>query len=662
MPDSVYLTSLHKFISEYFISQGAEIRILNEDFFQVNFSDGKTQTYTYKPRIASENRSVELLAKGSRALKSIMDKCRNESMLAQAEVRYTAESVEQSVSENTCCNLCPYFQVCEDKRCCCDFCGYYKVCNSYIQNASFDKLGLLKESSPVTFLAYVFLATISNDYNLHLKTQLRVMVLLSYPDGEVFDDIVVKKLEQLEFDPAINPVQIEEHEWEKFNQKAKEALRIKLNPYLNMFRYQSENPLQEKVTSILNKYSEEYSQNFTSFSSNKLEKLQDVALAYCERELRGFAVNCECRMENAFVIHTAIDKRELIFKVNDMHVSLDGEIFLNKVAIHCSQCGLEIDKGYLCNNGHVLCSSCSDICTDCEKLICPLCDEEAELCEVCGETVCKNCASSCSSCDSITCDDHHFPCKKCGKDLCFDCIELCSVCSAPYCPEHINYCSQCEKALCEEHTITCDTCGIPLCPEHTRTCDVCNVALCDEHAFLSSTGSVFTCKEHLTSCTTCNKAFSVSEVSTCTQCGTHICSEHRVLCSQCGKSFCTGHVTICPGCGKAYCSCTAFRSCIYCGVEYCPSCLDSRNTCTGCQSLKRARPDSSVIELLSARDLAWGKYKNFYTGDSGQITVILASSFINPRIAVIHKDRGIIADKKIKWLDYVKLISLRRPK
>jgi len=660
MAESVYQSALHNFISEYFKAQNAVIKILDEDFFQVVFPNGETLTYTYKPRIASENRSVELLAKGSKALRSIIEKCRSESMMSQTQINYTKESVCQSVGPKTCCNLCPYFALCENRSGCCDFCSYYKVCNSHIQYATFEKLGKLKESSPVTLIAFIYLVTISSDYAIHLKSQIRMMVLLSYPDGKPFDNIVVNQLEQLDFQPASHPIPIDKPMWERLNRQAQEALQLKLDPYMNLFRYQSETPLQDKVSSILNKYSDEYIQNFTSFSADKLENLQSEAVSYCEREFRRFAVVCEYSLENSFIIHTTVDKRELVFTVDGQSVSIDGEILMNKVNIHCSQCGLEIDKGYLCGNGHILCASCSDICTICGKPACTFCGEKAYDCQTCGETICEHCADSCGQCDSVSCSDHHFSCQVCGEEICFDCMELCSVCSQPFCQEHIDICCECGKHLCAAHQIPCRSCGTVSCADHTYYCGVCNTPLCGSHAVLSSSKSMFVCSTHRTACSACGQTYSTTEVAACDKCGVIVCPEHTFACNSCGKSYCSEHVTRCPGCGNAYCNCTAFSACKYCGIDYCTECLDDNGICTGCRSLEHAVPDPDMIRLLCDHDPAWGRFKNYRTAKSGDMTVILAQSLMSPRIAVIHPDKGVIIDKRLKLLDYLKLKSLRR--
>ncbi len=660
MAESVYQSALHNFISEYFKAQNAAIKILDEDFFQVNFPDGETLTFTYKPRIASENRSVELLAKGSKALRSIIEKCRFESLMSQTQVSYTEDSVSQSVGQKSCCNLCPYFAICENKTGCCDFCSYYKVCNSHIQNAVFERLGDIKESSPVTLIAFIYSVTISSDYAIHLKSQIRMMVLLSYPDGEFFDNVVVNQLEQLDFQPVINPAPIDGQMWEKLNQQAREALHLKLDPYMHLFRHQSETPLQDKVTSILNKYSDDYMQNFTSFSAEKLENLQSEALAYCEREFRRFAVVCEYDLENAFIIHTSVDKRELVFMVDGKSVSIDGEILLNRVNIRCSQCGLDIDKGYLCGNGHIICASCADICTICGKPACNFCGDRTYDCQTCGETICGHCAGLCSQCDSVSCGEHHFSCRACGEGICFDCMELCSVCNQPFCQEHIGACCECGKHLCADHQTLCSSCGAISCAEHTYRCGVCNTPLCGDHAVLSASKSMFVCGAHLAECITCGQSYSVTELTACDKCKSLVCPEHTVTCSSCGKSFCSEHVTRCPGCGKAYCDCIAFSACKYCGMEYCPDCLDDNGICTGCRTLKHTVPDPEMIRLLSDRDPAWARYKNYRTGRSGDMTVVLAQSVRSPRIAVIHPDRGVVIDKRLKLLDYLKLKGLRR--
>ncbi len=660
MAESVYLTPLHNFINEYFKALGSSIRIIDEDYFQVIHQDGTIDTYTYKPRISSENRSVILLAKGSRALVDIIKKCRNESMMSQVKISYTNESVRESIGPNECCNLCPYHGMCEDKTVCCDFCSYYRICNSHFQNASFDKLGALKESIPVTLIAYIFLVTISNDFSIHLKSQIRMVIFLNYPDGEIYGDIMAKQLDNLDFQPVDNPVSIDDQVWKELNQKAQKALRQKLDPYINIFHYQSEAPLHQKVTSILSKYSDEYINNFTSLSASKLEKLQTDALAYCEREFRGFAVNCECSLENAFIIHTTADKRELIFKNQLNSVAIDAEILLNKVIIPCSQCGLDIDKGYLCFNGHIYCSSCADVCTSCKELVCQLCDEEIDTCQTCGETICMECSNSCEECESISCKDHHFFCAVCEKSLCFDCINLCSICSKPLCSEHIGSCCECGQQLCVEHQITCRICNNIVCPLHEITCSVCGISLCSNHAFHSASKMAYVCEKHLAECVTCHRKFSVSEVSVCSACNAPLCPEHTVLCNSCKKFFCSSHIHSCPICGKQYCDCTTFDLCKYCTIGYCTSCLDINGVCSGCRTLKHDIPDPNTIRLLSEHNTSWEKYKRYRMGKSGSMTIVLAQSFTNPRIAVIHPKNGVIVDRKIKLLDYLKLLSYGR--
>jgi hypothetical protein len=658
--ENVYATELHHFISEYFKNLGCTLRIIDEDYFQVKYPDGSSTLYTYKPRVASENRSVHLIARGSKALLAIMKDCLEKSMLSQVQVCYTEQSVRDSVGPKTCCNLCPFYVVCEEKTGCCDLCSYYKVCNSHLVNAEFNRLGEVLETKKVAFFAFVFLVNISSDYAVHLKTQLRMLVLLNYPNGTMYDeDVVVLKMDNLDFGAPeiINP--ISRKEWDALFQKARDAVEDKLEPYMSLFRYHTATPLEQKIKSIVSKYTQEYADNFTSLPAEKLERLQTEALTYCEREFRLFAVNCDCNLENAFVLNTTIDKRDLVYRDKEDHeIHVEGKILLNKVEISCSQCGLDIDKGYVCPQGHVYCQSCADICSSCHRLICHLCDEDMDTCQTCGETICKACTRTCDRCGAISCPDHQFVCHACKKSVCLDCIEVCTVCRETFCLEHIGKCYQCSNALCAEHQNTCSVCGKVLCPNHTILCSVCGIPLCQDHVYSSISGAA-ACKEHITSCSQCLRTFTVQEVTPCTRCGIHTCEEHTYLCTSCHMPYCMEHISLCPGCGKYYCQCTPFRSCKFCGIEYCPSCLDTHGVCKGCNSIKKTVLDEAVTRQLKSHDPSWDQYKTYRKGQSGNMTILLAGSPAKARMAVIHPQKGVVADKNVKLLDFIKLVWLK---
>ena len=73
-----------------------------------------------------------------------------------------------------------------------------------------------------------------------------------------------------------------------------------------------------------------------------------------------------------------------------------------------THCGIEIDKGYICSNEHVLCTKCSTKCEICETVLCDSCGDEGISCSTCGSLVCPECTVICEKCGIEVCNDHAY--------------------------------------------------------------------------------------------------------------------------------------------------------------------------------------------------------------------------------------------------------------
>ena len=467
---TVYDSQLHKFVESYFNIKGASIIEKHNNYFVVKHANGVKEAYTYIARVAAENKDITLLAKGSAALNNMIKECNQNGGFSEVDAVYTHDTVRLALCLKDCCDLCPFFTICENKNKCCDFCSYYKFCNTTILNADFVNLGDIKESQPLDIMCFIFLVELSNDYTLNQKVEKFVSVLIDMKTKKTIGNICFDGIKGIELKDSFVQTSIELKEYQNFLNIARHEAHKAIKNQLDVFKKEIEDTLKDKIKSIIDKYEEEYIENYTKSTLAQLDELQEEGLKLCERELRGYAINCDYHLTNVILLHTVKDLRNLIFKQNNNNneIEVPAEIFLNRIDIRCTECNEEIDIGAICDNGHIICKSCMDICSACNKIMCSACDDESYICSTCGELVCADCTTQCTSCGAVVCPSHSYRCSTCGNVFCIDCYEICHIC---------------EHTICTNHAYTCSTCNSYVCSEHIHKCVVCNTPNCDEHTF-----------------------------------------------------------------------------------------------------------------------------------------------------------------------------------
>ncbi|NSW90852.1 MAG: hypothetical protein HPY74_09330 [Firmicutes bacterium] len=652
----VYNSELHKFVKGYFNTRGANIVEQQDNFFIVEFPGGLREAYTYVARVAAENKDINLLAKGSKALNNMIRECASIAAFSEVYVSYNTESVKSSLNHKNCCDLCPFFTICEHKDKCCDFCSYYKDCNTNLLNADFLRFESIKESKTLNIICFIFLVELSNDYSLSQKVEKLVSVLIDMDTGEAIGNIRLDGLINLDMKPADKKLILDEKQYRHFMNIARQEAFEAIRNQLEVFKKEIEGTLKDKIKSIIDKYEEEYIDNYAKSTLEQLDKLQEEALKLCEREIRGYAINCDYHLKNVILMHTVKDLRALVFRLHETgaEVTIPAEIFLNNVMIRCSECNTEIDLGIICRNGHVTCKTCMEICSACGKSICTVCDDESYICSTCGEIVCTDCVIQCTSCGVVVCPSHSYRCATCGKAYCIDCYEICNVCGNSVCHSHINQCDACNSFVCSDHIHKCSVCGGLFCDNHIHECSFCSDYLCEEHAMKSSYSGKIICSKHSGECSVCKNIFTIDELDRCTICGTTLCPNHVKTCSNCSKVYCSEHINHCNCCGKDYCSCTEGIKCKLCMETYCPGCINSKGLCKACEGFTLVDREHKLVRNISELVPEVADYRKYYLGTAHEVNILYAKNILTGHLVVFNNNGKILSSRKISFIEFLR--------
>lgn len=658
---SIYVSDLHKFVSTYLSLKGHEVVEQNENYFLVKHSDNTKAAYTYSARIASENRDMRLLAKGSQHLENMLRECSERASLSEAEAEYTFETVKRALKRNECCDLCPFFMVCDNKSTCCDFCPYNRYCNSVLLNADLLSMGDIISSRPIELIAFIFLVKISNDYSLSQKIEKYITVLIDSERMELLGTIKFGNLQNVLFKESPANTDLGAAEYTQFLTLARREAELVVKNQLEVFKKEIEDTLNNKIRSIIDKYEEEYADNYTKVSLKSLDKLQDEAVRLCEREIKGYAINCEYNLNNVMMLHTRRDHRKMIFKHHKTgrEFKIDAQVFLDRVDIRCDECSGEIDLAYLCQNGHVLCKDCADICGACNITVCNICDDESSICSTCGELFCADCHSNCKSCNAIICPTHSYRCLTCGNNFCIDCYNICTVCGGSICQTHTHICQECKSTACADHIFTCGVCGAQNCGNHIHSCSMCGTLLCREHANISVYSSKVVCDEHKGICHECGDLFAADELVKCSACDVLLCPDHALECKYCQSKYCKDHIGLCNSCLSNYCSCTESKSCKLCREFFCPDCIDGNGYCTACANLSYIEKNNIMIRQAKSANRELDRFKVYSLGESGNRYVIYGKNLLRGNLYVLTRDFKLVSKRRISLMEILKTKLLR---
>lgn len=654
--NKIYKSNLHKFVEEYFKLTGVDIIEKQKEYFVVSPDKNKKDFYTYLPRIAAENKEIKLLAKGSKWLREMIKECSFNSAFSEAYVPNTEKTIRNALKQKKCCDLCPFGTVCEGHDTCCDLCYFYKKCNTWIENAYYLRTEKIKESSTVDIACFIFFVEISNDYSLSQKISKTVPVLFNLETGEIIDNLLVNDIEALDFIECKKTDMINKKNYPVYLKKARAEAAKTVQKQLEVFRKNIEDVLGEKIDSIVNKFEEEYVDNYTTSTLKELQQMQEEGLRLCEREISGYTINCDYHLKNVSIFHAKKEIRDLVFKheKTGKDIVVEGEVFLTRVDLKCSQCGMEIDTGVLCSNGHILCRNCKEVCADCRKVLCDICGRESYVCSTCGNIICNDCSVKCARCGSLQCKAHAYICDVCGKRFCIDCYEVCKVCGKNICMDHVTYCKQCGEPVCPQHAHKCSVCGENFCSDHIEKCDVCGELICDNHTNYSAFSGRIVCEEHYVQCDVCGDKFASDEIRECSECEEKLCPNHIRKCKKCGKIYCSRHVNYCRSCGNEYCSCTSFVKCKFCGEEYCENCINSNGYCKACEELVYVEKEDSIICEVSDKLPGILDYNKFYIGKSKDIRVLYAKKLLKYYMVVFNKEGEILKNKDISLMDNIR--------
>ncbi|NMB97104.1 MAG: hypothetical protein GYA02_10930, partial [Clostridiaceae bacterium] len=260
---TVYNSQLHTFVESYFKIKEASIIEKHTNYFIVKFKDGSKKAFTYVARVAAENKDIVLLAKGSAELNNMIKECTLIGGLSEVEAIYTDDTVRSALCLKDCCDLCPFFTICENKDKCCDYCSFYKSCNTSILNAKFERFGEVKKTEKLDILCFIFMVELSNDYTLSQKVEKFVTVLIDVKTKKTLCNIRFDGITDVEMKDSSALSFMDEKKYQDLLNIARHEAYNSVKNQLEVFKKEIEDPLKDKIKSIIDKYEEEYVETYT---------------------------------------------------------------------------------------------------------------------------------------------------------------------------------------------------------------------------------------------------------------------------------------------------------------------------------------------------------------------------------------------------------------
>jgi hypothetical protein len=284
----------------------------------------------------------------------------------------------------------------------------------------------------------------------------------------------------------------------------------------------------------------------------------------------------------------------------------------------CENCKGAMAQVCYCEQGlHLICQSCAQVCTSCQRAYCTA--HPLGTCPVDGAGVCNDCLFEADECGHRACPQHQTRCHVSNRTVCAQCAQVCSTCGHATCPTHllgchidhtpvcvncVVKCARCNEITCTKDQVLCRTCGEIACRACAAPCadPACRRFHCKVHLQQCATASCtgLFCPDHVAACAECGKPHCQAHTTTCPECrlpvgagcaiacvshGHMVCRKHAQLCSVCKKTACPKGLVACSSCGRATCLKDAQR-CEQDGLFYCPTCSDR---CVTCQAVTCAR-------------------------------------------------------------------------
>ncbi len=364
---------------------------------------------------------------------------------------------------------------------------------------------------------------------------------------------------------------------------------------------------------------------FKSKAEKDLMALEEERRRRISEESEKYNPKLQVELINSAIISIPKFHQKLILKngpvskVVDLIFDVASERLEN---ISCERCGSILEKAYLCSGGHLVCSSCTNICRICGRAMCSDC--YITRCEICNATICKACSRRCLACGLVTCTEHSHACEECREEFCERCTFICEVCGKSFCGAHVLECFRCKKPVCFEDSEECVVCGKTFCKDYIVYCATCGAPLCRDDAL---------------SCSVCGRNLCEKHGHSCLLCGEILCSQDSGKCNICGEVYCLKDLKECSACLNSYCTLNS-RRCSRCGQEYCSQCI-SDNLCTACQSLKRVQRNHGIIQSLSMRrykEISIDKFWFWEIGENEREYHIFAMHLLRNYIFIVDKE------------------------
>lgn len=206
-----------------------------------------------------------------------------------------------------------------------------------------------------------------------------------------------------------------------------------------------------------------------------------------------------------------------------------------------------------------------------------------------GGAACSECVRGCPTCGTV----HEAPSYTGGE--CVTCQEaVCGTCTTK--------CHRCGEASCEQHVVGCVTCEAPMCSHCSRFCGECGTAICHGHSHRDGVNGRLYCEAHQPEVTVLDVPFDVPEevegepeAEAAEAVEAPVLRPGRVVSVISGKELDARRAETCYSC-RGVCEVQEMLNCPTCGIPACLSCAEAG--CPACDSLEPAEADDPRLAFV----------------------------------------------------------------
>ena len=594
---------LLRFTRDLLNTQGARVRVEDDDLLSATLPDGSTARYTTTLARARAEDETTLLAQGATALQALFDQAAERSRVVA--LRLPASGDPAALAREW---LAPLADRCG--RCAglgdepwlagaptCDVCPLRagRLALTWEQPPAGVRVVSQRDARSIELVYRL----IGRDRGGRRDEWLRLAFEADHPDAAPLPPLALDRIAEAQ--PA-ELASADAASLARVSARAQERLRPALDAWSATLQQRVDDDYQRRVAEV--------TATHERLRRERPDEARSVEAAL-ERELASLAeiysVEIEARLESVIFITSPIAQ---VMVENAAGVGPTVTVDLGRGLVSapdCAICGGETRAGHICAAGHAVCATHLTRCAHCGAIRCPACARAPlTTCALCSEAACDNCATRCDACSRTFCADHIWRCVEGDATLCL---------------EHLTVCGDCGEPVCAAHASRCGECGAARCPRHTRRCATCGEARCADHAVA------------------------------CGTCGQPLCAAHAVACEECGQSLCAADVFTCLGCGRALCGHHRAAACATCGVEYCARCGAESAQCPACRAA--VAPDDgdlAALRLAAEREPRINLKRKWQVGQNALARVFIARGLGHNEVWVVTRQGEVIGAQRKGWL------------